>query len=186
MSPSTSRNASDRSLPIVAALGAAFLIASLATAPAAAQDERFAGSWERDESRSDGPWRPPGTPPTKRTETRIDISLVGEDVMMVFTLRPPDWDTSVQVPASYITDNKPQQAPDFLGGQREVRARWRKKKLNIAYTVKTPWFEADVQEVWEISKNGQDLIQTTFGRTAGSGQRPDVRKYYHVRAVEDQ
>ena len=184
MSPSTSRSASHRSIPIVAALGGAFLIASLAAAPAAAQDERFVGSWQRDETRSDPPFRMPGTPPTKRTDTSIDISLVGEDVMMVFTLRPPDWDTSVQVPANYITDNKPQQAPDFMGGQREVRARWRKKKLNIAYTLKTPWFEADVQEVWEISKNGKDLIQTTFGRTAGS-QRPDVRKFYHVRATED-
>ncbi len=185
MSPSTSRNASPRSIPIVAALGAAFLIASLAPVPAAAQDERFAGSWERDETRSDAPWRPPGSPPTKRTDTRIDISLVGDDVMMVFTFRPPDWDTSVQVPANYITDNKPQQAPNFVGGQREVRAKWRKKKLNIAYTIKIGPVEADVQEVWEISKNGQDLIQTTFGRTAGSGQRPDVRKYYHVRATED-
>ena len=185
MSPSTTRNASHRSTPIVAALGAAVLIAALTPAPAAAQDERFAGSWVRDETRSDAPWRPPGSPPTKRTETRIDISLVGEDVMMVFTLRPPDWDTSVQVPANYITDNKPQQAPDFFGGQREVRARWRKKKLNIAYTVKIGPVEADVQEVWEISKNGQDLIQTTFGRTANS-QRPDVRKFYHVRAAADQ
>lgn len=184
MSPSTGRNASHRSTPIVAALGVALLIASLASVPAAAQDERFAGSWVRDETRSDAPWRPPGSPPTQRTETRIDISPVGEDVMMVFTFRPPDWDTSVQVPANYITDNKPHQAPDFLGGQREVRARWRKKKLTISYTVKTPWFEADVQEVWEISKNGNDLIQTRFGRTAAS-PRPDVRKFYHVRATED-
>lgn len=185
MSPSTSRNVTNRSIPIVAALGAAFLIASGAPPPAAAQDERFAGSWVKDETRSDAPWRPPGTPPTKRTETKIDISLVGEDVTMVFTLRPPDWDTSVQVPANYITDNKPQEAPDFFGGQREVRVKWRKKKLNIAYTIKFGGFEADVQEVWEVSKNGQDLIQTIFGRTANS-QRPDVRKFYHVRATEDQ
>lgn len=168
-----------------AALGAAVLAASLTPAPAAAIDERFNGAWQKDETRSDPPWRPPGTPATKRTDTKIDITLVGEDLMMVFTLRPPEWNTPVQVTASYITDNKPQQAPDFAGGMREVRARWRKKKLEVSYTVKTPWFEADVQETWEISKDGNDLIQTNFGRTA-ENPRPDIRKNYFVRATDDQ
>lgn len=43
-----------------AILGGVLVAAALAAAPAAAQDERFAGTWQKDYSRSDAPW--PGRP----------------------------------------------------------------------------------------------------------------------------
>ena len=55
-----------------------------------------------------------------------------------------------------------------------------KKKLNVAYTVRLPGFEADVQQIWEITKDG-DLLQTIFGR--GAEGRPDIRKNYYVPAT---
>lgn len=50
----------------------------------------------------------------------------------------------------------------------------------MSYTVKLPQFEADVQETWAITKDG-DLLQTIFGR--GAEGHPDVRKNYYVRAT---
>ena len=60
-----------------------------------------------------------------------------------------------------------------------MRARWRKKKLTVSFTVSLPGFEADVQHIWEINKQGY-LVQTIFGR--GAEGRPDIRKNYFVRA----
>ena len=166
-------------------LGVALAMATFSTEPAVAQDERLIGIWQKDYSRSDAPWpRRHDSPQPNAVDTEIDISLVGEDVVMNFTLRRRDWTTPVQVNANYITDNKPQQAPDFRGGMREVRAKWRKKKLTISYTVKIGEFEADVQEFWELSKNGSDLIQKVVGR--GDNGRPDIRENYHVRATDIQ
>lgn len=162
-------------------LGSVLAAAVLAAAPAAAQDERFAGTWQKDYSRSDAPW--PGRhdrPQVNAADIEIEIRLEGEDIALIQTSRRRGWSPKV-VDVTYITNNKPHAARDLgSGSMLEVRARWRKKKLNVSYTVKLPSFEADVQQIWEITKDG-DLLQTIFGR--GAAGRPDIRKNYYVPAT---
>lgn len=165
-----------------AILGSVLVAAALGAAPAAAQDERFAGTWQKDYSRSDAPW--PGRhdrPQVNAADIEIEISLEGEDIALIQTSRRRGWPSPRVVDVTYITNNKPHAARDLgSGSMLEVRARWRKKKLNVSYTVKLPGFEADVQQIWEITKDG-DLLQTIFGR--GAAGRPDIRKNYYVPAA---
>ncbi len=165
-----------------AILGGVLVAAVLAAAPAAAQDERFAGTWQKDYSRSDAPW--PGRhdrPQVNAADIEIEIRLEGEDIALIQTSRRRGWPSPRVVDVTYITNNKPHAARDLgSGSMLEVRARWRKKKLNVSYTVKLPSFEADVQQIWEITKDG-DLLQTIFGR--GAAGRPDIRKNYYVPAT---
>ena len=171
-------------VPVATRLGTALVIAALGTAPTAAQDERMVGIWQKDTERSDAPW--PGRhdrPQPNPADIEIEISLIGEDVEIVQTRRQRDWPTPRVLNVNYITNSKPNPAPDLRGGgMREVRAKWRKKKLTVSYTVKFPWGgEADVQEIWEIPKKGTYLLHTIFGR--GEEGRPDIRKNYYVRAT---
>jgi hypothetical protein len=165
-----------------AILGSVLVAAALDAAPAAAQDERFVGTWQKDYSRSDAPW--PGRhdrPQVNAADIEIEIRLEGEDVALLQTSRRPAWPSPRIVEVTYITNNKPHAARDLGSGSLlEVRARWRKKKLNVSYTVKLPGFEADVQQIWEITKDG-DLLQTIFGR--GDAGRPDIRRSYYVPAT---
>ncbi|MYF06194.1 MAG: hypothetical protein F4230_15005 [Holophagales bacterium] len=163
-------------------LGATLAVAWFAGAPAAAQDERMVGIWQKDLQRSDADWphrhdrRLPNA-----ADIELDISLDGEDVVMVFTSRRRDWPTPRTTTAHYITDNKPNPVPDIDSGTpRDVRAKWRKRKLTVSYTIKFP-FEADIQQIWELSKDGENLLLTRFGRTEQG--RPDIRKNYFVRAT---
>lgn len=171
-----------RGLPAAAVLGSALLMAALGAAPAAGQDERIVGIWRKDYMRSDADWphrqdRRPVNPP----DIEIGIGLEGEDVVLVQTSRRGDWPAPHTLRVKYITNNKPSPAPNLRNGQvHEVRARWRKKKLSVSYTLTFP-FEADVEEIWQISKDGKDLVQTILGRAASS-PRPDIRKNYYVRA----
>jgi len=162
-------------------LGAALAVVWFAGAPAAAQDERFVGIWQKDISRSDAPW--PGRhdrPQPNAADIEIEFRLVGDDVELTQTSRRRDWPTPQHVNVTYVTDNKRHAAPDLGSGRmQEVRARWRKKKLTVSFTVSLPGFEADVQQIWEITKQG-DLLQTIAGR--GAEGRPDIRKNYFVRA----
>lgn len=164
-------------------LTVAFAATTLAAAPAAAQDERIVGIWQKDLERSDADWphrhdqRLPNA-----ADVEVEISLDGEDVVMVFTSRRGDWPTPQTNTVRYVTDNKPNPVPDIDNGTpREVRARWRKKRLSVSYTIRFP-FEADIEQSWQISKNGEDLVLTRFGRVAQQ-PRPDVRKNYFVRAT---
>jgi len=168
--------------PIAAMLGVVCFLAAFGPSAAAAQDERFAGTWQKDYSRSDAPW--PGRhdrPQVNAADIEIEIRLEGEDLALIQTSRRRGWPSPRVVDVTYITNNKPHAARDLgSGSMLEVRARWRKKKLNVSYTVKLPEFEADVQQIWEITKNG-DLLQTIFGR--GAAGRPDIRKNYYVPAT---
>ncbi|MDE2924134.1 MAG: hypothetical protein OYL92_02350 [Acidobacteriota bacterium] len=157
--------------------------AALTVAPAAAQDERMVGIWQKDLERSDADWphrhdrRLPNA-----ADIEVEVSLDGEDVVMVFTSRRGDWPTPQTTTAHYITDNKPNPVPDIDNGTpREVRAKWRKRKLSVSYTIRFP-FEADIEQSWEVSKDGQNLVLTRFGRVA-TQPRPDIRKNYFVRAT---
>ena len=164
-------------------VGAALVLSVFSVAPAAAQDERMVGIWQKDLARSDADWphrhdrRLPNA-----ADIEVEISLDGEDVVMIFTSRRGDWPTPQTTTAHYITDNKPNPVPDIDNGTpREVRAKWRKKRLSVSYTIRFP-FEADIEQSWEVSKNGEDLVLTRFGRVAQQ-PRPDVRKNYFVRAT---
>lgn len=170
-------------LLIATILGAALVAAAPGAAPAAAQDERIAGIWQKDYTRSDAPF--PGRhdrPQPNAADIEIEISLEGEDVVLIQTSRRRDWPTPRTVSVNYVTNNKPSPAPNLRGGgMQEVRSKWRKKRLTVSYTITFP-FEADVEETWQISKDGKDLVQTIFGRTAAN-PRPDIRKNYYVRAT---
>lgn len=164
-------------------IAAAILAATALTAdPAAAQDERIAGIWQKDIARSDAPWPGrPDRPQPNAADIEIEISLVGDNVELVQSARRRDWPTPQHVDVTYVTDNKPHAAADLASGRmQEVRARWRKKKLTVSFTVSLPGFEADVQQIWEITKQG-DLLQTNVGR--GAEGRPDIRRNYFVRAA---
>ena len=165
-----------------AVLGGVLIAAALDATPAAAQDERFVGTWQKDYSRSDAPW--PGRrdrPHVNAADIELEISLEGENVALTQTSRRPAWPSPRIVDVTYIANNKPHAARDpDSGSLLEVRARWRKKKLNVSYTIKLPSFEADVQQIWEITKDG-DLLQTIFGR--GAAGQPDIRKNYYVPAT---
>ncbi len=168
---------------LAAILGGVLVMAALGAAPAAAQDERIAGIWQKDHTRSDADWphrhdRRPANPP----DVEIGISLEGEDVVLIQTSRRSDWPAPHTLRVNYVTNNRPNPAPNLRSGNlQEVRARWRKKKLTVSYTITFP-FEVDVEETWQISKDGKDLVQTIVGRAASS-ERPDVRRNYHVRAT---
>jgi len=166
---------------VAAAIPAVLVVTGIGPDAAAAQDERIAGIWQKDLERSDAPW--PGRhdrPQPNAPDVEVEIDLEGEDVEMIVTSRRSDWPTPVSTAANYVADNKPRQAPNFIGGMREVRARWHKKKFTVSYTIRFPGgAEADVQEIWEITKQG-DLLQTTMGR--GAEGRPDIRKNYYVPA----
>ena len=163
-------------------LGAALAVVWFAGAPVAAQDERFVGIWQKDLSRSDAPWPGrPDRPQPNAVDIEIEFRLVGDDVELTQTSRRRDWPTPRHVNVTYVTDTKPHAAADLGSGRlQEVRARWRKKKLSVSFTVSLPGFEADVQQIWEITKQG-DLLQTNVGR--GAEGRPDIRKNYFVRAT---
>ena len=169
-----------RGLPATV-LGAALAVAWFAGAPAAAQDERFVGIWQKDISRSDAPYPGrPDRPQPNAADIEIEFRLVGDDVELTQTSRRRDWPTPQHVDVTYVTNNKPHAAADLGSGRmQEVRARWRKKKLTVSFTVSFPGFEADVQQIWEITKKGE-LLQTNFGR--GAEGRPDIRRNYFVRA----
>lgn len=106
-------------------LGGVLAAATLAAAPAAAQDERFAGIWQRDYSRSDAPW--PGRhdrPQPNAPDIEIEIGFDGEDVVLVQTSRRRGFPTPNHVNVTYVTNNKPHAARDLRSGRlQEVRAK---------------------------------------------------------------
>ena len=175
------KNASQRTIQTVTILGAALVIAAFGAAPAAAQDERMVGIWQKDLERSDAPFPGrPDRPQPNAADIEIEIRLAGDDVELTQTSRRRDWPSPRHLNVTYVTDNKLHPAPNLANGMmQEVRARWRKRKLTVSFTINLPGFEADIQQIWEITKQG-DLLQTNFGR--GAEGRPDIRKSYFVRA----
>ena len=172
-------------LAVVAILGAALTIASLSGAPLAAADERFAGIWQLDNERSDA--LPPGRPDRPQpnpVDVELDISLVGEDVVMNYTMRRGDWPSPAQVNANLVADGKPLQMPDFRGGMRTARVKWRKDKLTITYTSRSPFGEFDVTETWQMSKDGKELHMRMHTRIPDG--RPDMRDLIYVPATDVQ
>lgn len=165
-----------------AVVGAALAIASLGAAPLAAANEDFAGIWQLDNERSDSlaPGRA-GREQPNTLDLELDISLTGEDVVMNYTMRRDDLSAPVQFSQNLVTDGKPLQMPNFQGGTRTARVRWRKDKLSLSYTRNSPFGDFDITETWQLSKDGSELQVTLHTRVPD--RRPDIRKLIYVRAT---
>ncbi len=178
-SPSGSPTATAFSAVVV---GAALAIASLGAAPLAAANEDFAGIWQLDSERSDS--LAPGRAGRERPNTldlELEISLTGEDLVMNYTMRGENLPAPVQFSQNLVTDGKPRKMPDFQGGTRTARVKWRKDKLSVSYTRITPFGDFDVTETWQLSKDGSELEVMLHTRT--QDPRPDIRKLIYVRAT---
>ena len=177
--PSASLTATAFSAAVV---GAALAIASLGTAPLAAANDDFAGVWQLDNERSDS--LAPGRAGRERPNTldlELEISLTGEDLVMNYTMRGENLPAPVQFTQNLVTDGKPLQMPDFQGGTRTARVRWRKDKLSLSYTRNSPFGDFDITETWQLSKDGSELQVMLHTRIPD--RRPDIRKLIYVRAT---
>ncbi|HVS12659.1 MAG TPA: hypothetical protein VMV46_01950 [Thermoanaerobaculia bacterium] len=137
-----------RSRPLLALVGASLLLA----AAGQAQAPELAGTWRIDLAASDASRNGPSP-----RDTRLTVSLVGDDVRIAREIglgaaQPRTHD------ATYVTDGKPHEVPGILQPTQQVRARWRKDKLQISYAIsrQSPRgaFELDVTEVWSVDKEG--------------------------------
>ena len=166
-------------------VGAALAVASLGAAPPAAANEGFAGVWQLDNERSHS--LAPGRAGRERPNTldlELDIALTGEDLVMNYTMRNENLPGPVQFTQNLITDGKPTEMPDFQGGTRTARVKWRKDKLSVSYTRVTPFGDLDITETWQLSKDGSELQVKLHTRT--QSPRPDIRNLIYVRATNVQ
>ncbi len=165
-----------------AVVGAALAIASLGAAPLAAANEDFAGVWQMDNERSDSlaPGRA-GREQPNTLDLELDISLTGEDLVMNYTMQSENLPAPVRFTQNLVTDGKPVVMPNFQGGTRTARVKWRKDKLSVSYTRITPFGDFDVTETWQLSKDGSELEVMLHTRT--QDPRPDIRKLIYVRAT---
>ncbi len=163
-------------------VGAALAIASLGAAPLAAANEGFAGVWQLDNERSDSlaPGRA-GSEQPNTLDLELDIALTGEDLVMNYTMRSENLPGPVQFTQNLTTDGKPAVMPNFQGGTRTARVKWRKDKLSVSYTRATPFGDFDITETWKLSKDGSELEVMLHTRT--QAPRPDIRKLIYVRAT---
>ena len=176
---SRSRSAATVAAPFVAA---ALAIAAFGAAPLAAANPDFAGIWQLDVDRSDSlPLGRPGQEEPPPDDVELDVGLTGDDVVMSFTMRREDWPAPVQITQRLATDGKPHPIPNLRGGERTVRARWRKERLSLSYTVSLPFGEFDITETWQLSKDGSELQLTMHTRIPD--RRPDIRKFIYTRAT---
>ena len=166
-------------------VGAVLAVASFAAAPLAAANPDFAGVWQLDNERSDS--LAPGRAGRERPNTldlELDIALTGEDLVMNYTMRNESLPGPVQFTQNLITDGKPTEMPDFQGGTRTARVKWRKNKLSVSYTRVTPFGDLDITETWQLSRDGSELQVKLHTRT--QSPRPDIRNLIYVRATNVQ
>ena len=168
--------------PLVAA---SLVIAAFAAAPLLAANPDFAGVWQLDNERSDS--LAPGRAGRERPNTldlELDIALTGEDLVMNYTMRNENLPGPVQFTQHLITDGKPAEMPDFQGGTRTARVKWRKDRLSVSYTRVSPFGDLDITETWQLSKDGSELKVKLHTRT--QSPRPDIRELIYVRATNVQ
>jgi hypothetical protein len=138
-----------RSASPLCALFAAGLVLA---AGVSAQSPELAGTWRIDLEASEATRN---GPPLR--DTRLTVSMVGDDVRIAREIGLGTQQPRTHT-ATYITDGKPHEVPGIIAPTQEVRARWRKEKLQISYAIsrQTPGgaFELDVTEVWTVNKNG--------------------------------
>lgn len=157
----------------VVVLALSFAVAGLASA----SEEGFAGPWRLDVERSD----PYGQGQQTRPLSNIDmtVTLYGDNVGVtrLFTAGLQERGDEL----TYVTDGKPHDVPG-IAGDRSTRARWKKNKLIISYTVTRQTqrgpFELDITETWSVSEDGSELTIVYVTRAA---QRAFNRKEIYVR-----
>jgi hypothetical protein len=154
------------------------VVLSLAAAlpsPAVAQPgDSLSGAWSLDLQRSD-PRRGPNAPPL--VDTRLDVSLVGEDVRVVRNFGASPEGRVIDV--TYQTDGKPHEVAGPMGNPVVVRARWAKDKLRVSYTLSRGSFDLDINEIWSLDKDGELTIQYS----TRIGDRTENRRELYVRAT---
>ncbi len=145
----------------------------LALTPAArAANPEMVGHWKLDPSRSD---------PMQRGGAVIDnemkIQVSGDDLSIERTWRRDG--EELTLPLTIVTDGEPHDLDSPLGS-RSVRARWKKDRLNLSYTLSRGNFDLDVQESWQIKK-GELVIQYA----TRVNERSQVRKEIYTRIEGD-
>jgi hypothetical protein len=137
--------------------------------PVAARQDSIAGDWELDVERSDGLLaNSPAIP------SRLTIEIQGDDVNLKRSFGDALRERTLE--ATYVADGQPHDV-SMLGGTVPVRARWKKDKFSLSYTIARGGFESDVVETWSLSKNGELVIE----RASRIGDRPSVRKEFFRR-----
>ena len=144
----------------------------LATPAAAAiASDSLAGTWQLDLERSDE--RRQGRP---LVDAEMTVEMVGDDVRATRSFAG-----GMSFTIDYVTDGKPHEVDTPIGSQK-VRARWKKEKLFLSYSISrdTPRgaFELDVTETWTL-KNGE----LNIGFSTRVGDRNLTRKEIWVRAA---
>jgi hypothetical protein len=142
---------------------------------ALAQETNWSGSWELDLERSDPlVQQGPPLPATEMTVTR-------EGERLVLSRRFEFQGAPREFAFAYVGDGEPHEVPGLLG-PRTTRARWKKDKLVVSYTVtrNTPagTIDLDTIETWSLSRDGKEL---TIDYSSRMGDRPVTRREVFVR-----
>lgn len=153
----------DRIDPLAAAAAALAFAAGAAALPppafAQAANPAFVGTWRSDLERSDAINRE-----GLKVDSTMKLSLSGDDLVIERSfVIGGNAESDPTVSWTYVTDGKPHTVPGLRQTTREARAKWKKDKLTVSYTVgqQTPQgaFEVDVNETWQIEDNGDLVIR---------------------------
>lgn len=150
----------NRSLPSTRLVLLASVLSVAVAIPVLAANPDFVGTWELDMERSQA------TGQMGVIEGTYEVALQGEDMKVIRTgirngeARKVDW--------VVITDGNPHDLPGLMGRPRSVRAKWKKDKLNMSYSMSMGQSEIDVTETWALNKAGELEIRysTRMAQTA--------------------
>lgn len=138
----------------------------------------FSGRWTLDVERSD-PLTRGGEP---LPEIQMTLEIRGDDVAISRELERNGQRQSLAV--TYTTDGKPHDVTGPFGGTRATRARWKKDKLVVSYTLSRNTqrgnFDLDITETWSLSKDGSELEISYLTRM---GERTIPRQETYVRST---
>lgn len=142
-----------------------------------AAEEGFVGAWRLDVERSD----PYGQGQQTRPLPNIDmtVTLYGDNVGVERLYTVGMEERGIEF--TYVTDGKPHDLPS-IAGSRSTRARWKKNKLVVSYTLARQTqrgpIDLDINETWSVSEDGDELTIVYVTRAA---QRAFNRKEIYVR-----
>lgn len=151
-------------------------LALLGSAPSAASNPDFAGTWRMDMERSD-PMNQQGL----KLENSYRLVLDGENIQTTRTFYRGGQGQSVDW--VFVTDGKPHEIPG-MREPRKARTKWKKNKLTVSYSMsrQTPRgnFDLDVVENWSLNKKGElEILYSTR-----IGERNITRKEVYLRQAE--
>jgi hypothetical protein len=128
-------------------LGLNLVLLLALTLPSAAADPELAGKWKLDLERS------ASFGAAEPVEGTYEVTLQGEDLKMERTgylngqARVVEW--------LVITDGKAHDIPGLTGRPRSTRAKWKKDKLSLSYSISRGGTDIDINEIWAINKTGE-------------------------------